>query len=370
MTDWTTCRVVRDRDGDLWFRGCDSDDLWTANTNYPDIFLTTDEVLTVFGPLAPVLDADGLPVVHTVGDLTARHLRRDISVEGMRTTATLLAMRIPPRNQPLPLVAFLVRIDGTIGTTDYYPLDAPCEVQSSQPLPPDRREPSMNRDTETVPARHETPDMAKLRRLAEGATQGPWFWWGNTDNHSIALCGRQPGLGVCEVISTLSVDRSTTGWEADRLRRDLAEYTDLSLSDIEDAVEEWATDEYDQPRTDQRLSVTDENHIRRTAEELAVYEVARAQGLPDDTPRDHERVYRADVCDLRATNARYLAAANPAAVLGLLNELDTLADRLAHMTEARDNARAKVKRLTLLLAAAEPLAEWVMPDEEDEEPQQ
>ena len=27
----------------------------------------------VFGTLAPVLDADGLPVVHTVGDLTARH---------------------------------------------------------------------------------------------------------------------------------------------------------------------------------------------------------------------------------------------------------------------------------------------------------
>ena len=127
MTDWTTCRVVRDRDGDLWFRGCDSDDLWTANTNYPDVFLTTDEVLTVFGPLTPVLDADGLPVVTTVGDLTARHLRRDISVEGMRT-ATLLAMRTPPRNQPLPLVAFLARIDGTIGTTDYYPLDTPCEV--------------------------------------------------------------------------------------------------------------------------------------------------------------------------------------------------------------------------------------------------
>ena len=53
MTDWTTCRVVRDRDGDLWLRGYDSDELWTANTNYPDIFLTTDEVLTVFGPLAP-----------------------------------------------------------------------------------------------------------------------------------------------------------------------------------------------------------------------------------------------------------------------------------------------------------------------------
>ena len=82
MTDWTTARVVRDRDGDLWFRGCDSDDLWTANTNYPDIFLTTDEVLTVFGPLAPVLDADGLPVVRTVGDLGNVHLGRRIKYEG------------------------------------------------------------------------------------------------------------------------------------------------------------------------------------------------------------------------------------------------------------------------------------------------
>ena len=221
----------------------------------------------------------------------------------------------------------------------------------------------MNRDAETVPAHHETPDVAELRRLAEGATQGPWFWWGNTDNHSIALCGRQPGLGVCEVISTLSVDRSTTGWEADRLRRDLAEYTDLSLSDIEDAVEEWATDEYDQPRTDQRLSVTDENYIRRTAEELAVYEVARAQGLPDDTPRDHERIYRADVCDLRAANARYLAGANPSVVLALL---DAAAER--------DALAAKVERVRAL-PAKHPAGGWYMTSMRDvlaaldEEPQ-
>ena len=72
--DWTTCRVVRDRDGDLWFRGCDSDDLWTAQTNYPDVFLTADELHTAFGGLTPVLDADGQPVVRTVGDLTARHI--------------------------------------------------------------------------------------------------------------------------------------------------------------------------------------------------------------------------------------------------------------------------------------------------------
>ena len=82
MTDWTTCRVVRDRDGDLWFRGCDSDDLWTANTNYPDVFLTADELHTAFGGLTPVLDADGLPVVRTVGDLGNVHLGRRIKYEG------------------------------------------------------------------------------------------------------------------------------------------------------------------------------------------------------------------------------------------------------------------------------------------------
>ena len=38
-------------------------------------------------------------------------------------------------------------------------------------------------------------------------------------------------------------------------------------------------------------------------------------------------------------DATYIAAANPAVVLGLL-------DRLAHMTEARNNARAEVERLS------------------------
>ena len=86
MTDWTTCRVERDRDGDLWCRGCDSADLWTANTNYPDVFLSPDELGVAFGPLTPVLDADGLPVVRTVGDLTARHVGRRVRVEGWGET--------------------------------------------------------------------------------------------------------------------------------------------------------------------------------------------------------------------------------------------------------------------------------------------
>ena len=46
----------------------------------------------------------------------------------------------------------------------------------------------------------------------------------------------------------------------------------------------------------------------------------------------------------RRTDAAFIAAANPAVVMGLL-------DRLARMTEARDNARAEVERLTAKLDA-------------------
>ena len=53
-----------------------------------------------------------------------------------------------------------------------------------------------------------------------------------------------------------------------------------------------------------------------------------------------------DVC--AEENGAYIAAANPAAVLGLL-------DRLAHMREARDNARAEVERLTELVEAVRAL---------------
>ena len=121
--DWTTCRVVRDRDGELWFRGCDSDDLWTANTNYPDVFLTTDEVLTVFGPLTPVLDADGLPVVTTVGDLTARHVGKRVRV-GL-TTFEALGRILATRT----LVSLRgMDTDGQWTFIEPVPLDTPVEV--------------------------------------------------------------------------------------------------------------------------------------------------------------------------------------------------------------------------------------------------
>ena len=43
----------------------------------------------------------------------------------------------------------------------------------------------MSRDAETVPARHETPDVAELRRLAEAAE--PFVRPGGTDPATVTL---------------------------------------------------------------------------------------------------------------------------------------------------------------------------------------
>ena len=123
-------------------------------------------------------------------------------------------------------------------------------VRAANPYRQPEGNPSMNRDAETVPARHETPDVAELRRLAEAATPGPWEW---DDNHA------RPGLRH---------GRSFGG---------------------------------------------------------VLFRCGALYG-PD------------------AADAAFIAAANPAVVLALL-------DRLAHMTEARDNARAEVERLAAVVEA-------------------
>ena len=76
MSDWTTARVVRDCYGDLWGSEDDNPGAWTRlgcdwMNAEPERELERD-----CGPLTPVLDADGLPVVRTVGDLTLRQIRQ------------------------------------------------------------------------------------------------------------------------------------------------------------------------------------------------------------------------------------------------------------------------------------------------------
>ena len=76
-------------------------------------------------------------------------------------------------------------------------------VRAPQPLPPTRREPSMNRDAETVPARHEAPDVAELRRLAEAATPGPWDYYRPHPNYRAYAVDRvMPGGHLGEDVAT------------------------------------------------------------------------------------------------------------------------------------------------------------------------
>lgn len=170
--------------------------------------------------------------------------------------------------------------------------------------------------------------LAEIRRRWALTTQGPWFWWGNTDNGDEALCGRQPGLGVCEVLSTITVKRTAQDPSAESYREYLHDVTDLTEDEVEERVrDEWLTDQWGEPTEDQKIALTDENHIRRALPEVAVYQVARAQGMPDDTPRTDPRIYRADICDVRNPNGRALAA-SWADVHALLDEVDRLRSAL------------------------------------------
>lgn len=93
MTDWRECLVVRDRENTLWGR-----DPWTTDDPHQRRWIAVgsaglgadgcyeDEMERRYGPITPVLDAEGLPVVRTVGDLTARHIGRRVRVEGWGET--------------------------------------------------------------------------------------------------------------------------------------------------------------------------------------------------------------------------------------------------------------------------------------------
>ena len=80
MTDWTKYGVVRDKDNDPWVIG-----KYRLTNLRTDEFAMRDDSKwfeSAYGPLMPVLDADGLPVVRTVGDLTARHIGKRVRVNG------------------------------------------------------------------------------------------------------------------------------------------------------------------------------------------------------------------------------------------------------------------------------------------------
>lgn len=66
---WQDCAVVRDADGVLWVKDPHSDERFVGDGEKRTADLDAD-----YGPITPVLDAEGHLIVTTVGDLTAGHI--------------------------------------------------------------------------------------------------------------------------------------------------------------------------------------------------------------------------------------------------------------------------------------------------------
>lgn len=121
-TDWKTARVVRDGKGRLRTgdgRIC----AWSVGEGLSEEAAAAYE--RALGGLTPVLDADVLPVVRTVGDLTARHIGRrvrwDDGDEGVLDSLGAERCRFE----------CLADLDGRENPRTYgawLPLDTPCEV--------------------------------------------------------------------------------------------------------------------------------------------------------------------------------------------------------------------------------------------------
>ena len=76
---WQDALVVRDRLGQLRHAGGFLDAPIGSGLDPLEVAVFAD----TFGPMEPILGRTGLPVVTTVGDLTARHIGRRVRVEGV-----------------------------------------------------------------------------------------------------------------------------------------------------------------------------------------------------------------------------------------------------------------------------------------------
>lgn len=159
-----------------------------------------------------------------------------------------------------------------------------------------------------------TIDLDTLEATARAATGGPWHWAGNTDTGEPYLATWIKGAGRCQVLSIGSEDRDPDGREAKSMRASLDD-CGYTADEIDQNVEDWATDSWGQPRTDPRLEfMTDLMCVQ--ARDLAVFEVA-----PNATSREDPDVYRADIVGIRHPDAEHIATFDPPTVLALIARL-------------------------------------------------
>lgn len=187
--------------------------------------------------------------------------------------------------------------------------------------------------------------LTEIRALDTAALPGPWRWHGNTDypdsicieNREWVVVAANARVRTAEDVEfkryvdyLLETDTGELYTDHDDDGNDWADEASREAGALARATEqartEMLTGAWGEPAEDRRLyfgPAPDREAPRGFAQDLAVYQVARNQGLPDDTPADHSKVYRRDLVDLRSPNARMLTDGRQA-LTELLAEVDRL----------------------------------------------
>ena len=155
-------------------------------------------------------------------------------------------------------------------------------------------------------------DVEQIRAVHAAATNGPYRWAGNTDYEDVRLAG----AGGTEVFAIIEHDRTVDDPQSRAYAHYLSvvrekvdgEFRSLTEDDIAERVRQSIAydEDEEQPPTYSALAFYVPGFAYEHARDRAVYQVARIRELPDDTPRSDERIYRADVVDVRNPNARFL----------------------------------------------------------------
>lgn len=126
VTGWQDALVVRDRLGQLRHADGFLDGSVTAGLGPLEIAVFAD----TFGPMEPILDRTGHPIVCTVGDLTARHIGKRVRVETDRTLPdrVRLLREIATASTEAVLLTLEVIDHPEWFLMAHFDLDTPCEV--------------------------------------------------------------------------------------------------------------------------------------------------------------------------------------------------------------------------------------------------
>jgi hypothetical protein len=130
--------------------------------------------------------------------------------------------------------------------------------------------------------------LDEIRERAAAATPGPWMWDGNLTNNYFVLATAHSG--ICTVMG---------------MKRKGMQNAEPYFHDRD-------------PNTEWKFGANARPGWRRTATELAIFEVCR-----DATSADDPRVYRKDIVGFRSANATFIAAARQD-VDDLLAHIDAL----------------------------------------------